>query len=137
MAYSEILAGRVAEALRKAKRVETKPMMGTLCFMVAGKMALAVAGEDLMVRLDPALRGQALKKKGCRETGLMGRPMKAFVFVEPPGTRTDRDLQAWVDLALEFNPRAKSSRRRTSTASAKPAAGAAARKARPSKPKSR
>ena len=111
MAYDEILAGRVSEALRKVKQVATKKMMGGLCFMVDDKMALGILGEDLMVRLDPEIREMALKKKGCREMGFTGRPMKAFVFVGPPGTRTDKELRGWVDLALEFNPRAKSSKK--------------------------
>lgn len=113
MAYSEILAARIGEALRKVKKVETKKMMGGLCFMVDGKMALAVLGEDLMVRLDPEVREKALKKKGAREKGLMDRPMKAFIFVGPPGTKTTRDLQGWVDLALDYNPRAKSSKKKS------------------------
>ena len=111
MAYSEVLAGRVTEALRKVEKVQTRKMMGGLCFMVDGKMALAILGEDLMVRLDPGIRAQALKRKGCREKGLKGRPMKSFVFVEPAGTRTEKDLLGWVDLALEFNPRARSSKK--------------------------
>ncbi|MEO6097577.1 MAG: TfoX/Sxy family protein [Fibrobacteria bacterium] len=111
MAYSDILAGRVEEALRKVKKVKTKKMMGGLCFMVNDKMALGVTGEDLMVRLDPDIREKALKKKGCREMDFTGRPMKAFVFVAPQGTKTDTELQGWVDLALDFNPRAKSSKK--------------------------
>lgn len=111
MAYDEILAGRVTEALRKVKKVQNRKMMGGLCFMVDDKMALAILGDDLMVRLDPGIRAQALKKKGCREKGLQGRPMKSFVFVEPAGTRTEKDLLGWVGLALEFNPRAKSSKK--------------------------
>lgn len=112
MAYSGILAARVAEALRKVEKVETKKMMGGLCFMVDDKMALGISGEDLMVRLDPEIRARALKRKGCREMDFAGRPMKAFVFVGPEGTRTDKDLLGWVDLALEFNPRAKSSKKK-------------------------
>ncbi len=37
--------------------------------------------------------------------------MKAFVFVGPNGTKTDKELQGWVDLALDYNPRAKSSKK--------------------------
>lgn len=54
MAYDEILAGRIAEALRKVEKVKSKKIMGGLCFMVDDKMALGIVGEDLMVRLDPS-----------------------------------------------------------------------------------
>jgi hypothetical protein len=39
--------------------------------------------------------------------------MRGFVFVNPEGISADRDLESWLDLALEFNPRAKSSKRRS------------------------
>ena len=41
-----------------------------------------------------------------------GRPMKGFLFVEPIGTDIDKDLEYWVKLALEFNPKAKSSKKK-------------------------
>jgi len=41
-----------------------------------------------------------------------GRPMKGFAFVEEPALSGKRALGQWVDLALDFNPRAKSSRKR-------------------------
>lgn len=111
MAYDEILAGRVEDALRKVKKLETKKMMGGLCFMVDGKMALAVMAGDLLVRVGPEARDKALRKKDCREEGFRGRPMKAFVFVGPKGTRSDKDLRGWVDMALDYNPLAKSSKK--------------------------
>lgn len=109
MAYSEKLAARTEAALDGVKRVQAKKMMGGLCYMIDGKMALAVLGDDLMVRLDPEIRPQALGKKGCREKGFRDRPVKAFVFVGPEGTKTAKDLRYWVGLALDYNPRAKAS----------------------------
>ena len=40
-----------------------------------------------------------------------GRKMKGFVFVEPEGTDLDEDLDRWVEMCLDFNPRAKSSKK--------------------------
>jgi TfoX/Sxy family transcriptional regulator of competence genes len=111
MAYSEILAERVSLALGKTPEVEAKKMMGGLTFMVDGKMCVGIAGEDLMVRLDPEAKAAALKKKGCREMEFTGRPMKGFVFVGPEGTKGDKDLQDWIALGLDFNARAKSSKK--------------------------
>jgi len=36
--------------------------------------------------------------------------MKGFVLVEPEGIDLEEDLEYWIRLALEFNPRAKSSK---------------------------
>jgi TfoX/Sxy family transcriptional regulator of competence genes len=117
MAYDEQLATRVRDFFgrRKVKFAE-KRMMGGLCFLVADKMCVGVEKERLMVRLDPEIYEQALTRKGCQPMDFTGRPMRGFVFVRAEGFTADRDLTSWLELALEFNPKAKSSkhRRRTS-----------------------
>ncbi len=112
MAYSEQLAERVRDALKRTPRVEEKKMMGGLTFMVNGKMCVGVLKDDLMVRIDPMMHEIALRKKGCREMDFTGRPMKGFVFVNPKGTGGKKDLQYWLELALDFNKKAKASKKR-------------------------
>lgn len=112
MAYSEVLAERVAQALGKAPKVETKKMMGGLTFMVDSKMCVGVVGEELMVRLDPEDQDRALKKKGCRVMDFTGKPMKGFVFVGTPGIKSEQDLDQWIAMALDFNKRAKASKKK-------------------------
>lgn len=113
MAYDEQLAGRVRGCFkqRKVAFVE-KRMMGGLCFLVDDKMCVGVEKERLMVRLDPAIYEQALQRKGCVPMDFTGRLMRGFVFVKTPGLDTDEDLSSWLKLALEFNPKAKSSKKR-------------------------
>ncbi len=110
MAYNLELAARVRQALVTQPEVVEKKMMGGLVFMVNDKMCLCVMQNDLMARLDPALYPEVLQKPGCREKGFNDRPMKSFVFIGPEGTATEDALQYWVDLALAYNPVAKSSR---------------------------
>ncbi len=112
MAYSEKLADRVRKTLVHRKAVEEKKMMGGLTFMVNGKMCVGVSKDELMVRLDPEVYEVALKKKGCREMNFTGKPMKGFVFVSPKGTSNKKDLSYWVDLALDFNKKAKVNKKR-------------------------
>jgi TfoX/Sxy family transcriptional regulator of competence genes len=112
MAYDEYLADRVRQAFAERHvNVEEKKMMGGLCFMVNDKMCAGVVGETLMARIDPAVYPQALIRQGAREMDFTGRPMKGFVFVEPEGIDADEDLASWLELCLDFNPRAKSSRK--------------------------
>lgn len=112
MAYDERLAERVRGALAARNcRFEEKPMFGGLCFLVAGKMCLGVADGRLMVRLDPDTQDDALARPGCKPMDFTGRPMRGFVFVEPAGTATERRLASWVERALEFNPRARASKK--------------------------
>jgi TfoX/Sxy family transcriptional regulator of competence genes len=115
MPYDEQLAARVRGFFEERKvACEAKPMMGGLCFMVDGKMCVGVAGERLMARIDPAAEAEALAKPGCKPMDFTGRPMRGFVFVEPEGIRTTWQLAAWLNLALEFNPRAKASKKKKS-----------------------
>lgn len=114
MAYDDHLAERTRMALhKKAIKFDEKKMMGGLTFMVDDKMCLGIVKNDLMARIDPAIHEQALARQGCREMDFTGRPMKGFVFVAQHGIKNDEDLMYWISLALDFNPRAKSSSKKT------------------------
>lgn len=113
MAYDSALADRVTDALTARRAAfHIKSMMGGLCYMVDGKMCLGVIDSRLMARLDPAVETDALRRPGCRPMDFTGRPMKGYVFVDPEGHDSEADLGHWVDLALDFNPRAKASKKR-------------------------
>lgn len=114
MAYDTALADRLTDLLTARKvAFESKAMMGGLCFMVDGKMCVGVTKERLMVRLDPAVEAAVLKKPGCKPMDFTGRPMKGFVFVLPEGCDAEAQLKYWLTLALDFNPRAKASKKRS------------------------
>ena len=113
MAYDEFLAERVKKVFdQKQVAVEEKKMMGGLCYMVDDKMCIGVDKSRLMVRLDPEIYQDSLTRKGCVPMDFTGRSMKGFVFVQPEGIDQDQDLEYWVKLALDFNPRAKASKKK-------------------------
>jgi TfoX/Sxy family transcriptional regulator of competence genes len=113
MAYNEQLATRVRDFFKRRKvKFAEKRMMGGLCFLVDDKMCVGVEKERLMVRLDPAIYEQALQRKGCVPMDFTGRPMRGFVFIKAEECAADPDLKSWLALALEFNPKAKSSKQR-------------------------
>jgi len=123
MAYDEQLAERVRRWFDERQTTyEEKRMMGGLCFMVDGKMCVGVEKQRLMVRIDPREYDAALGRPGCVPMDFTGRPMRGFVFVSAEGIVARRSLAAWLALALEFNPRATSSKGRSRTASARNAA---------------
>ena len=102
MAYDEALAERIREALAGERGVDEIKMMGGLCFMVGGHMALGIVGEELMVRVGPDGYERALSRVHAREMDFTGRAMKGFVFVAPAGIRTKRSLESWVAPAAAF-----------------------------------
>lgn len=113
MAFSENLAGRIRIILdKKGVSYVEKKMMGGLSFMVDDKMCTGVVEDSVMARIDPDTYEKALLKNGAREMDFTGRPMKGFVFVDEDGIRNDKDLEYWIDQCLEFNPRAKSSKKK-------------------------
>jgi len=112
MAYDEQLAAEVRDYLAGQKKVEEKKMMGGLTFMVNQKMCVGILDNELMARIDPDIYEKALEMPGCREMNFTGKPMKGFVFIGPEGTRRKKDLQYWMELALEFNKKAKSSKKK-------------------------
>ena len=69
-----------------------------------------------MVRLDPEIYEQMLKRKGCAPMDFTGRPMRGFVFVARTGFMATKNLEFWLDRALEFNPKAKSSQKKNERA---------------------
>ena len=108
MAYDEFLTDRIRKAFQDQNAIfEEKKMMGGVCFLVNGKMAAGVVKDRLMARIDPEIYEQALARKGCVEMDFTGKPMKGFVFVEPEGTDLETDLEYWIGLCLDFNPKAK------------------------------
>ncbi len=113
MAYDEHLADRIYRVLtHNHVSFEEKKMMGGLCFMVDGKMCIGIAKDQLMARIDPDIYEQCLAKDGCNEMKFTGRPMRGFVFLDPEAIDADEDLNSWIQLCLEFNPKAKRSKKK-------------------------
>ena len=113
MAYDEYLADRMRLILKeKHVTYSEKKMMGGIAFMVNDKMCVGITNNNLMARIHPEIYEDALKRKGCRPMDFTGRPMKGWVFVSPEGIDTDEELAGWIQLALDFNPLAKSGKKK-------------------------
>jgi len=113
MAYDEKLADRVREIIAiHHKKVTEKKMFGGLCFMVNDKMCVGVEKERLMVRLDPEKQDEVMEKEGCKPMDFTGKVMKGFVFVDIDALNTKKKLEYWMNLALEYNKKAKVSKKK-------------------------
>jgi len=112
MAYNEKLANRVRERLAQLSNIEEKGMMGGLTFMYNDKMCVGIIKDELMCRIDPDLHETAISKTGCRTMDFTNRPMKGYIMVDATGLKTKNDLNYWVSLALDFNKKAKSSKKK-------------------------
>ena len=112
MAFNEILSNRVRESLSDLDDVTEKYMFGGMCYMVNGKMCIGVLGDEIMCRVGEENYETASEKPGCRGMEMSGRQMKGYVLVGEDGIKTKNDFQYWIDLCLEFNPKAKAAKKR-------------------------
>jgi TfoX/Sxy family transcriptional regulator of competence genes len=111
MAYNEHLANRVREKFVGLPNIEEKEMMGGLTFMYKAKMCVGIIKDELMCRIDPALHDIAVEKHGCRTMDFTKRPMRGYVMIEEVGMKSKKDFDYWINLALDFNKKARSSKK--------------------------
>jgi len=113
MAYDTKLADRIRQCLAAFPKlkVEEKKMFSGLTFMVNGKMCVSVSGENLMCRFDPILQEEVAEKNGFQRMIMKGREYKGYCYVSPDGYKAKKDFEYWIKLCLDFNEKAKSSKK--------------------------
>lgn len=102
MAYDEGLAERIREALADQPGITERKMFGGLAFMSRGHMFVGIVGESLMARVGPEVYADALSRPHARVMDFTKKPMKGYVYVDPPGIEDDRALAEWVDWSHAF-----------------------------------
>jgi len=102
VAYSEALAERIRAALAGTTGVSEKRMFGGIAFMLHGHMFVGVVDSTLMARVGLERYDAALAKPHVREMDFTGKPLRGYVYVDPAGLRTGKDLQAWTKKCVGF-----------------------------------
>jgi TfoX/Sxy family transcriptional regulator of competence genes len=112
MAFNEKLVDRIRESLENVPIVSEKFMFGGVCFMVDDKMCVGVIKDEMMCRINPELDEVVLEMNGCRAMDFTGKRMKGYVFISDEGMKTKKAFDYWINLCLEFNTIAKSSKKK-------------------------
>lgn len=112
MAYDHTLADRIRTRMSVLPNVEEKEMMGGIVFMYNGKMCVGVIKDDMMCRIDPAIHNDLVEKRGCRTMDFTKRPMIGYVLIDETGMKSEKDFEYWISLCLDFNSRAKASKKK-------------------------
>lgn len=114
MNYNIKLAERIRQHLVAVPGIdiEEKKMFGGLAFMVNNKMCVCVSGDNLMCRFDPDLQDNLAQRKGFQTMVMKGSVYKGYCYINPEGIQTIKDFEFWVNLCLDFNDKAKSSKRK-------------------------
>ena len=102
MAYHEIYAGILRDALATLDGVTEKRMFGGLCFMLHGNMLCGVDKGAGMARVGKDNQAAALALPGIEPLSFTGRKMGGMVDIEPEAMENEATLRAVLDLALDF-----------------------------------
>jgi TfoX/Sxy family transcriptional regulator of competence genes len=106
MAYNPERTEQVRQRLVHVSDVAERKMFGSIGFIVNGKLCIGVGDHDdhnMMIRVGPERYDEALLREGAQPAIMRRREMKGYVFLTNEALKTGKDLDYWVDLALEFN----------------------------------
>jgi TfoX/Sxy family transcriptional regulator of competence genes len=102
MAFDSSLAERVRKTLGARSGLSERRMFGGLAFLVDGKMFMGIRNSSLMARVGPEHHQDALAMPGVRVMDFTGRPMKGYVYIDPPAVADDTQLAAWVTWCVQY-----------------------------------
>ena len=102
VACDEKLAERIRMVLSARRDVVERKMFGGIAFMIRGHMSCGIVGPTLMVRVDHDDEGRLLRLPHARPMDFTGRPMRGFLYVDPPGVSTAAGLRAWIRRATAW-----------------------------------
>ncbi len=93
---------RVRRLLARQRGVVEKRMVGgSLGFMVKGKLCISVGEGRILVRVDKEAHLKVLKKPATRPMVMGGKTVSGFIFIDPPGYRTDAQLKGWLRQSMD------------------------------------
>ena len=102
MAYDEALANRIRTTLAGDAALTEKKMFGGVAFLHRGHMFVGVSGSKLMARVGKDHYQDSLSRPHVVEMDFTGKPMQGYVFVEPPGIKSDAQLGFWLQRCQQF-----------------------------------
>lgn len=106
MAYDAVLASRLAklidEEFSAVAGLKSRKMFGGIGYLLNGNMCFGVHKNTLMVRVGVEAADSLLKEAHVRLMDLTGKVMKGWATVQPQAMASDRDLQRFCALAIDF-----------------------------------
>lgn len=112
MPVDEKLRDRVRLALTGVPKVKEKKFFNGAVFMVDGKLCISIRNSQVMLRVDPAIHDDLIRKNGCH-TMIMGKhEYRGYVMVDDGVLGRPKEVDYWVGLALAFNKKAKASKKK-------------------------
>lgn len=102
MSEDEKLASRIQEALEGKQGITRKRMFGGVCFLLHGNMLCGIAEGKLVARIGKEGYDEALTQNHTAPMDFTGRSLKGLIYVLPEGTKSQADVEKWVNRSLAF-----------------------------------
>ena len=96
MAFDNALAEKIRRALDGSAGWTERKMFGGLAFLLHGNMCCGIVDRRLMVRVGQDAYEKTLALPNVRPMDFTGRPIRGFIYVEPPGTKTLASIRKWI-----------------------------------------
>lgn len=103
MAYDQLVADRVRQALGDKGPIVEKTMFGSLGFMVRGKLSVCVRKENVMYKVGERKANEAIDSGEAEPVNMRDRVMKDWVYVDNSKLDEASEFKKWLNLALNFN----------------------------------
>lgn len=113
MAANEQLLKKLRETFKSISNVEEKKMFSGIAFMVNDKLCVTVGKDRIMCRINPDLHNKLIQNPGCTTVIMKGREYKGYIWISESALTTKKEISYWVKLALNFNPKAKASAKKS------------------------
>ena len=111
--YDDLKLSRLRNELSvQGTEWEEKRMFGGQCFMVDDKMCFGTFRGGLMARVGAEQVAELQTQEGIDQMIHNNRAMKDYIFAEEFAFESDGELAEIIKCCLEFNPKAKSSKRK-------------------------
>jgi TfoX/Sxy family transcriptional regulator of competence genes len=111
MAANEQLLKKLREAFKDVSNVEEKKMFSGVAFMVNNKLCVTVGKDKIMCRINPDLHDELIQNPGCTTVVMKGKEYKGYIWISESALTSKKEISHWVKLALDFNPKAKASKK--------------------------
>lgn len=114
MPYNYELAEKIRRFLSQYPDLDIteKKMFSGISFLVNEKMCVGVSNDTIMVRFNPEKQNLIESLPGYNPMIMKGKHLIGYAYVSEEGYVNPKDFAYWVKLCLEYNPLAKSSKKR-------------------------
>ncbi|WP_366523620.1 TfoX/Sxy family protein [uncultured Kordia sp.] len=86
-------------------------MFAVLNFIINGKTCVCISGENLMLRFDPSRQEELSERDGYETMFMKGKEYKGYCYINPFGFKNRNDFEFYLNLCLDYNKMAKSSKK--------------------------